>query len=73
MGGKIVNLVDRFALNEAPFENKIEVFVNQLKVETGYTFDAAQRTVKFNEGSIPAEGSKVEVRYKVKATVLGAI
>ena len=73
MGGKIVNLMDSFALNESPYENLVEVYVNNSKLTSGYTFNAAQRTVKFNADSLPAEGSKVEVRYKVKATVLGAI
>lgn len=72
MGGKIVNLMNSFALNEAPYDNNVEVFVNSSKV-SGYTFDAAQRTITFDANSIPVEGSKVEVRYKVKATVLGAI
>ena len=73
MGGKIVNLMDSFALNESPYQDQVEVFVNNTKVASGYVFNAAQRTVKFDANSLPAEGSKVEVRYKVKATVLGAI
>lgn len=73
MGGKIVNLVDSFALNESPYQNLVEVYVNNTKVESGYVFNSAQRTVKFNADSLPSEGAKIEVRYKVKATVLGAI
>lgn len=73
MGGTIVNLMDSFALNESPYENKIEVLVGGVKVESGYTFNASSRSVKFDANALPAEGSKVEVRYKVKATVLGAI
>ena len=73
MGGKILNLMDSFALNESPYQDQIEVLVNNSKVASGYTFNAAQRTLKFNSDAVPAEGSKVEVRYKVKATVLGAI
>ncbi|AUN98682.1 VWA domain-containing protein [Bacteriovorax stolpii] len=73
MGGRIVNLMDSFALNESPYEDKVDVYVNNVKVSSGYVFNAAQRTVKFDANSLPAEGSKVEVRYKVKATVLGAI
>lgn len=73
MGGKIVNLMDSFALNESPYQDQVEVFVNNTKVASGYVFNAAQRTVKFDANSLPVEGSKVEVRYKVKATVLGAI
>ncbi|MBY0414719.1 MAG: hypothetical protein K2Q18_11160, partial [Bdellovibrionales bacterium] len=72
MGGKILNLMNSFALNEAPYNNQVEVFVNSAKV-SGYTFNATQRTITFDANSVPVEGSKVEVRYKVKATVLGAI
>jgi hypothetical protein len=73
MGGRIVNLVDSFALSESPYQNKIEVFVNSKLVSSGYTFDSSSRSIKFDTQSLPAEGSKVEVRYKVQATVLGAI
>ena len=73
MGGKILNLMDSFALNESPYQDQVEVFVNSTKVSTGYVFNAAQRNIKFAASAVPAEGSKVEVRYKVKATVLGAI
>jgi hypothetical protein len=74
IGGRILNLLDSFALSEAPYQNAVEVYVNNLKVQSGWVFDSAQRTVKFNTGSVPTEGAKVEVRYKVKANVvLGAI
>ncbi|MEA9356389.1 hypothetical protein SHI21_09255 [Bacteriovorax sp. PP10] len=73
MGGTIVNLMDSFALNESPYQNQIEVLVSGVKVNSGYTFNASSRSIKFDANALPAEGSKVEVRYKVKATVLGAI
>lgn len=73
MGGKILNLMDSFALNESPYQDKVEVLVNNNKVNSGYTFNASSRSIKFDANALPAEGSKVEVRYKVKATVLGAI
>ena len=74
IGGSIVNLLDSFALSETPYQNLVEVYVNSVKVSSGWTFDATQRTVKFNTNAVPQEGAKVEVRYKVKANVvLGAI
>ncbi len=73
MGGTIVNLMDSFALNESPYQDQIEVLVSGVKVNSGYTFNASTRSIKFDANALPAEGSKVEVRYKVKATVLGAI
>lgn len=73
MGGTIVNLMDSFALNESPYQDQIEVLISGVKVNSGYTFNASSRSIKFDANALPAEGSKVEVRYKVKATVLGAI
>jgi len=73
MGGSIVNLIDRFALAEAPYNNLIQVYVNNVEAKAGWTFDSVAHTLKFNADSIPAEGAKVEVKYKVRATVLGAI
>lgn len=73
MGGTIVNLMDSFALNESPYQDQVEVLVSGVKVNSGYTFNASSRSIKFDANALPAEGSKVEVRYKVKATVLGAI
>lgn len=73
IGGSIVNLMDRFALAEIPYENKIDVFVNNVQVTSGWNFDEISHSLKFNSNAIPAEGAKIEVRYKVKATVLGAI
>lgn len=73
MGGKILTLLDTFALNESPYQDQIEVFVNNIKITSGFVFNPAQRTVKFETSSLPAEGAQVEIRYKVKANVLGAI
>ncbi|MGZ3788759.1 MAG: vWA domain-containing protein [Bacteriovorax sp.] len=73
LGGSILNLIDRFALAESPYDNNITVLVNNVQVNSGWSFDAATHSLKFNAGSVPAEGAKIEVRYKVKATVLGAI
>lgn len=73
IGGSIVNLIDRFALAEIPYENKIDVYVNNVQIKSGWNFDEISHSLKFNANSVPTEGAKIEVRYKVKATVLGAI
>ncbi len=73
LGGSIVNLIDRFALAESPYQNKIQVFVNSVEKLNGWTFDTATHSLKFNADAVPSEGAKIEVRYKVQATVLGAI
>jgi len=73
IGGSIVNLVDRFALAESPYQDKISVFVNSIKMESGWSFDINSHSLKFNANAIPVEGAKIEIRYQVKASVLGAI
>ena len=73
MGTTIVNLIDKFALAETPYDNQIQVFVDSNEVKSGWVYDSISRAVKFNSDAIPNEGSKIEIRYKVKASVLGAI
>ncbi len=73
IGGSIVNLVDKFALGTIPYNSNIKVFVNNVQVTTGWSYDSIAHSLQFNADSIPAEGSKIEVRYKVKANVIGAI
>ena len=63
MGGKIVDLIDSFILSEKPVENSIIVRVNGIIVND-YTYDEQNRTISFNAGSVPAEGSEVEITYK---------
>lgn len=72
IGEQIVNLLDSFALNASPYNNEIEVLVDNVKVVKGYTFNAEQRSVKFDSDALPKEGATIEIRYKVKANVLGA-
>lgn len=73
MGTTIVNLIDKFALAESPYDNQVQVFVNNIEVQSGWVYDSLSKAIKFNSDSIPNEGAKIEVRYKVKASVLGAI
>lgn len=73
IGGEIVTLLDSFALNASPYNDEVEVYVDNVKVEVGYTFNSSQRSITFDKASLPAEGSKIEVRYKVVASALGAI
>lgn len=73
IGEQIVTLLDSFALNESPYQDKIRVYVNGNEVVDGWTFNAEQRSVTFQKDHLPAEGSQVEIRYQVQAKVLGAI
>lgn len=73
IGEEIVTLLDSFALNESPYQDKVRVYVNGNEVVDGWTFNVQQRSVSFDKGHLPAEGSKVEIHYQVQAKVLGAI
>ena len=73
VGTSIVNLIDSFSLAQAAYNNQVQVFVNKNQVISGWTYDAISHSVKFNQGSVPAEGSTIEIRYQVQAQVLGAI
>ncbi|OUR97122.1 hypothetical protein A9Q84_12395 [Halobacteriovorax marinus] len=65
MGGKIVDLIESFALSQVPHKDKVEIKVNGTAVSTGYSYDNQARTVKFLQGHIPNEGSNVEVTYSI--------
>lgn len=64
MGVKIVDLLDQFALAQAPYQGVL-VKVNGTQVSDGYVYNNETKTIKFLEGHIPAEGSEIEVRYQV--------
>ena len=73
IGTSIVTLINSFSLAEAPYNNAVKVYVNKTEVKTGWTYDGISHSVKFLTGSVPAEGSSIEIDYQVQATVLGAI
>lgn len=64
MGTKIVDLLDQFALAQAPYQGVV-VKVNGTQVNDGFVYNNETKTIKFLEGHIPAEGSEIEVRYQV--------
>jgi hypothetical protein len=65
MGGKIVNLLDSFALSGQPHEDKVDVKVNGQDVKSGYSYDNQSRSIKFLDGHIPNEGAKIEITYSI--------
>lgn len=73
IGTQIVKLIDSFALTESPYNDTVQVYVNNTEAKSGWNFDAKNHSVKFDTNTIPPEGSKIEIRYKVQATVVGAI
>lgn len=62
MGDSIINLLDSFALANAPVAGTLKVYVNGTE-STDYTFDAASRSIKFNANAIPPVGAEVTVYY----------
>jgi hypothetical protein len=63
MGGNIVDLLDSFALNEAPSdEASIVVSVNGV-VEVNWAYNPETNAIKFMDGSIPLAGSEIKVEY----------
>ncbi len=73
IGAQIVKLIDSFALNGSPVNNTVQVFVNNIETKSGWSYDLTNHSIKFDSSAVPLEGSKIEVRYKVQANVLGAI
>jgi len=70
MGGKIVNLIDSFALSNKPHDDKVEVKVNGAEVSSGFTYDNQSRSIKFVDGNVPNEGSNIEISYAVQTEEL---
>ena len=70
MGGEMVDLIDNFALASAPFENKIQVYVDGILMNSGFSFDASSRVLKFNTNNVPKDGAKIVVKYQVAQTQL---
>lgn len=62
MGDSIINLLDSFALGDAPVNGSLKVYVNGIET-TDYTFDAASRSIKFNPNNLPPVGAEIKVTY----------
>lgn len=60
--GSAANLTS-FALTGTPVEDTIEVTIDGVRTTTGWSYDAAENTVDFNEDSVPPGGSVIEVEY----------
>lgn len=69
MGGRIVDLLDSFALSGVPFNSQFKVLVDGTEQINGWSYDQQARTIKFDQGSVPAEGSIVIVYYNVACTL----
>jgi hypothetical protein len=50
----------------------VEVYVNNVKKNSGWVFDSTSKSVKFLANNIPADGAIITIKYSVVATVLGS-
>jgi hypothetical protein len=65
MGESIINLLDSFALSNEPEEGSLKVYVNGAETQN-YTYDAASRSIKFNQNDLPPVGAEITVYYVKK-------
>ncbi|MFY7992538.1 MAG: hypothetical protein ACOVP4_04520, partial [Bacteriovoracaceae bacterium] len=65
MGESIINLLDSFALASSPVAGTLQVFVDGVLVNGGYSYDAGSNSIKFDDGAVPPAGSIIRVTYKV--------
>ena len=57
-------LADTFRILDGVEPNSIQVFVNDVLVETGWRFDEELNAIVFDADSIPGEGSSIRVEYE---------
>lgn len=69
-GGSIMNLLDSFPLSSAPIDNQIRITLDGQELTTGWTYDAANRVVRFDQNAVPNAGSIVIAYYR---TCVGGI
>ncbi|MFP5457769.1 MAG: hypothetical protein ACLGG7_03465, partial [Bacteriovoracia bacterium] len=62
MGQSIINLLDTFPLANDPILGTIEVRVNGQLQASGWSVE--NRQLKFANGSVPAVGSSIQIRYQ---------
>jgi len=62
MGSSIINLLDSFALANAPIPGSLKVFVNNVETSS-YTYDDVTHSIKFNQNSLPPVGAEIKVTY----------
>jgi hypothetical protein len=62
MGESIINLLDSFALANAPKDGSLKVYVNGV-LSSDYTYDSSSRSIKFNPNHLPPVGSAIRVTY----------
>ena len=56
-------VIDTFSLSEDPYEPSIEVRVDGRPVLDGWTYDAEDNAIHFDDDAIPEGGSEIDVDY----------
>ena len=65
LGTQIAELADNFPLSKTPYDpTKIEVLVNGIKWDSGWSYNAENNTIKFE--TIPEAGADIKVNYQVE-------
>lgn len=62
MGESIINLLDSFALAQAPVAGSLKVYVNGV-ITTDFDYDATTHSIKFHQNSLPPIGAEIKVTY----------
>ena len=57
-------LADTFRILEGVEPNSIQVYVDEVLVETGWSFDEELNAVVFGADAIPGEGSSIRIEYE---------
>ena len=60
-----VTVLDQFDLTDYPVEETIEVSIDGVVTSTGWTYNATDNSVVFDEKSIPEGGSTIEIEYVI--------
>jgi hypothetical protein len=63
-GTQILDLIDSFPLSGVPVNADIRVTVDNVEVTSGWAYDSSNRAIRFDENTIPDEGSIVIAYYQ---------
>ncbi|MCB9093104.1 MAG: VWA domain-containing protein [Halobacteriovoraceae bacterium] len=59
----IIKKIESFVLSKIPDLNHLEVYVDGVKLESGWSYNAELNSIDFDLGSEPVEGSEIAVAY----------
>ena len=64
IGDRILDLLENFATSKDPISGSLDVSINGVVQNQGWSFDAADRLVKFESNYVPAPGTQIEINYQ---------